>query len=303
VIEANAREALRSCLGNSVAFNVPMARHTSLRVGGPAAALATPPGPAAVADCLACCHAFGIPVLVAGGGFNLLVRDEGWPGLVLRTQKLRDLEREGDELIVAAGVSHSQVTRRAIHEGLGGIEFAAGIPGTVGGWIAMNAGIPEREISAAVRAVEVVNLTGERVWRSARALSFRYRAAAGLESGAVALAVRLALHPEAPENVRARVDRHLGHRRLTQPVDQPSCGSVFKNPSGDHAGRLIEASGLKGAQVGGAEISTLHANFIVTRAGARAAHVLALIERAQGAVLARFGVLLEPEVRIVGGGE
>lgn len=300
MIEARAREALRDLLGEAVAFDVPLARHTSLGVGGPAAALAAPREAATAATCLSCCATFAIPVLPVGGGFNLLVRDEGWPGLVLRTHKLRRLEREGDELIAGAGVSHSQLTRRAVEAGLGGIEFAAGIPGSVGGWIAMNAGIPEREIAAVTHAVEVVRPTGEREWRGAAALRFGYRNAAGLEAGALVTAARFRLHPEEPGRLREGVASHLAHRRLTQPVDQPSCGSVFKNPPEDHAGRLIEASGLKGTRVGGAEISTQHANFIVTRAPVRAADVLALIETAQEAVLARFGVLLEPEVRIVG---
>ncbi len=300
MIGSQAQRSLRALLGERVAFEVPMARHTSLRVGGPADALATPADALELAACLECCGSFGIPVLVAGGGFNLLVREGGWRGAVVRTAKLRALCREGNELLAEAGVSHSQITRLAVGEGLSGLEFAAGIPGSVGGWIAMNAGVPEREMGEVVEAIEVVDPRGERAWRPRDAMGFAYRTTTGLGVGEIAVRARFSLKPAAPAAVREAVDRHLSHRRLTQPVDQPSCGSVFKNPPGDHAGRLIEASGLKGLRIGGAEISSLHANFIVTRADARAADVLALIERVRETIWARSEILLEPEVRIVG---
>ncbi len=298
-MKADVRAAMVELFGDRVAFDVPMARHTSLRVGGPADAVVTPATPGEASACSALCRRFELVLTPVGGGFNLLVRDGGLRGVVLRTGKLRALGLEGNLLVADVGVSHSQVARFCSEHALTGLEFGAGIPGSVGGWVAMNAGIPGLEVADLVRAVEVANAAGIAT-RDATTLGFGYRRASGLEPGAVAVRVHFEVRAGQSDRVRGEIERHLAQRRLTQPVDQPSCGSVFKNPPGEHAGRLIEAAGLKGARVGGAEISTLHANFIVTDRKAKASDVLALIERSQEAVLAHRGLLLEPEVRIVG---
>lgn len=299
-IGAKARASLADLLGPRVVFGASLARHTSLGVGGPADALATPASAAEVEALVALCAAHDLPLHVLGGGFNTLLLDGGLAGVVLRTQKLRGLEVDRDHVLRAeAGVSHSQVTRLCLDRGLSGLEFAAGIPGSVGGWIAMNAGVPDREVGARVVDVEVATPAGRQTLGRAE-LRFVYRGVRGLPPGAVVVAARFALSPAAREDVRAEIDRHLAHRRATQPIDQPSCGSVFKNPPGEHAGRLIELAGLKGAVHGGAQISSVHANFIVNTGGARAADVLALIERARDEVRARSGVTLEPEVKIIG---
>lgn len=295
----DARAAMTELLGDRVAFDVAMARHTSLRVGGPAEAVGTPRSCDEVVACAALCERFGLPLTPVGGGFNLLVRDGGLAGLVLRTAKLRALSLQETTLIAEAGVSHSQVARFCGERGLRGLEFAAGIPGNVGGWIAMNAGVPERQVADAVTAVDVADAAGI-AQKNADTLAFAYRAAPGLADDSVAVRAYFEVAPGDPGEVRGQIERHLAHRRLTQPVDQPSCGSVFKNPAGEHAGQLIEAAGLKGLRVGAASISTLHANFITTEPGACASDVVALIERAQEAVLSQMGLLLEPEVRIVG---
>jgi UDP-N-acetylmuramate dehydrogenase len=200
-----------------------------------------------------------------------------------------------------AGVSHARVTRFCVERGLAGLEFGAGIPGTVGGWTAMNAGIGQRELKDAVLEIEVMSPTGSFIRHLSReTLRFTYRALRGLAPGSVILSTLLGVTPSTAEAVRAVIEPQLERRAVTQPLDVPSCGSVFKNPPGDFAGRLIEAAGLKGLRVGGAEISTLHANFIVNRGGAKAADVLALIERTRAAVREVSGITLEPEVRIVG---
>ncbi len=298
-MRALVRTALIELFGDRVVFDVPMARHTSLRVGGPAEALATPENVDDVIACAGLCQRFAVPLLAVGGGFNLLVRDGGLSGVVLRTAKLRGIALQDGRLVADAGVSHSQIARFCGERGLHGLEFGAGIPGSVGGWIAMNAGVPAREVADAVWRVEIASAAGIEL-RDADAMAFSYRAARGLAAGEVAVRAHFAVEPAAPTEVRGQIEAHLRHRRLTQPVDQPSCGSVFKNPPGEYAGQLIEAAGQKGARVGGAAISTLHANFIVTERGARAADVLALIEQAQEAVLTQTGLLLEPEVRILG---
>jgi UDP-N-acetylmuramate dehydrogenase len=302
VIGRSERHQLEELLGDRVRFDVPLARHTSLRVGGPADALATPATRAELAGLLALVRSARIPHGFLGKGFNVLVRDEGVDGVVVQLARFRRLEeRPGGLLRAEAGVSHSQLTRLCVERGLSGLEFGAGIPGTVGGWLAMNAGIGVREAKDVVREVEVLSPSGARVTHLGRdALQFRYRALRGLAPGTAIVSTLLAVTPAEPARVRAEVERLLARRAATQPLDVPSCGSVFKNPRGDFAGRLIEAAGLKGEREGGAEISTVHANFIVNRGGARAADVLALIERARRRVHETSGIHLEPEVRIVG---
>ena len=301
MIEAAARARLEALLGERVRFDAPLGRLTSLLVGGPADALATPASIEETQALVALCGELRVPLHVLGGGFNTLVRDAGVEGVVLSTKSLRRLEIEaGARLYAEAGVSHSQLTNLCIERGLAGLEFGAGIPGTIGGWVAMNAGIPGRE--AGERVVELVVATprgGIQTLGSA-GLRFVYRGVHGLAAGSVVIAARFQLERSTRDAVRAEVERHLAHRRATQPIDQPSCGSVFKNPPGERAGQLIELAGLKGTRAGGAEISSVHANFIVNVGGASAADVLALIERAEHAVAAARGIALEPEVRVVG---
>ncbi len=202
--------------------------------------------------------------------------------------------------MVDAGVTHSSVTRFCAQEELTGLEFAVGIPGTIGGWIAMNAGTREREMKDLVHAVEYVDAASGGVVRaSASELRFSYRKT-HLPEAAVVVSAEFDTRPGERAEIVALTRELLDQRRATQPVDQLSCGSVFKNPEGDHAGRLIDAAGLKGHRIGGAAISDLHANFIVNVGGARAGDVLALIETARNEVARRFSIELEPEVHILG---
>lgn len=296
------RQALSELLGERVRFDVPLARHVSLRVGGPADALANPSSREELVRLLRVCRRHRIPHLVLGSGFNTLVRDGRTPGVVIRLGALRRLEeRPGGGLRAEAGVSHGQVANFCMRHGLAGLEFAAGIPGTVGGWIAMNAGIPASEVCDVLREVEVVSPAGRsrRHFRRDQ-LRFDYRALRGLAPGSVIVSALFSVRPSTSEAVRAEVQRHLARRAATQPLDVPSCGSVFKNPRGDYAGRLIEAAGLKGRRIGGAQISPVHANFIANVDRATSGDVLALIEEAREAVLRTSGRRLEPEVRIVG---
>ena len=302
MIEAAARSALESALGERVAFDVALARHTSLRIGGPADAMVTPSDREDLSRALAISHEHGLPTRVLGAGFNVLVREGGLRGVVLRLKKLRAIERVApDRLAVEAGASHATITRFCAEQGLAGLEFGAGIPGTLGGWLAMNAGIGVREMKDVVRSIELMDRRGAVLPKIPRArLEFRYRTLAGLPEGGVILSAELEVEPSDPTRVQAEIDRLLAHRQQTQPLDVPSCGSVFRNPPGDFAGRLIEAAGLKGAREGGAEISALHANFIVNRGGASACDVLRLIERARTAVAQQTGIELETEVQLVG---
>ena len=269
-------------------------------MGGPADAFARVDSRAALERLLQLVRVRGLPLLWLGGGFNLLVRDGGVRGVVARLAGLRELALLPDGRVRAeAGASHTSVTRFCAENGRAGLEFAVGIPGTVGGWIAMNAGTREREMKDVVTEVELFDPARGFATVAASALRFAYRRAE-LPPDAVVVSATFATAAEAPEKIRERQQQGLARRRATQPVDQPSCGSVFVNPPGDFAGRLIEAAGLKGARAGGAMISDVHANFIVNTGGATAADVLALIERAREAVLARSGIALETEVKIVG---
>ncbi|MCZ6782920.1 MAG: UDP-N-acetylmuramate dehydrogenase [Proteobacteria bacterium] len=282
-------------------FEVPMSRLTSLGVGGPADAVATPRDRAELATLLRLCAEHRLPHQMLGAGFNTLALDGGLEGVVIQLSRLRLVEeRPGGALRVEAGASHGQVLRICSQRGLGGLEFAAGIPGTVGGWIAMNAGIPGREMVDVVKELEVMSPTGQIRHLGAAVLVFRYRALRGLAPGSVVVSALLRVNPMDPGKVRAKIDELLSRRATTQPLSVPSFGSVFKNPRGDFAGRLIEAAGLKGHQIGGAQISPVHANFIANTGGATAKDVLALIHEAQLRVKQASGARLVREVRIVG---
>jgi len=302
VIPRPARFDLEEALGDRIRFGVPMARHTSLRVGGPADALATPTGREDLARLLAVCTTHGIPHQVIGSGFNTLVLDGGLDGVTIQLGKLRRIEeRPGGAIRAEAGVSHSQITRFCVDRGFAGLEFGAGIPGNMGGWVATNAGIPGREVKDQVREIEVMSPTGRSLRRmERRQLRFVYRALRGLAPGSLILSVLFGIALSRPAEVRAEVERLLARRASRQPLDVPSCGSVFKNPPGDFAARLIEAAGLKGHRIGAAQISPVHANFIASLGGASAADVLALIQTARSTVQRQTGIRLEPEVRIIG---
>ncbi|MAG32977.1 MAG: UDP-N-acetylenolpyruvoylglucosamine reductase [Deltaproteobacteria bacterium] len=302
MIVEEARHALAALLADRVEFGAPLARHTSLRVGGPADAMVVPADREELSRVLALCAAHGLPVSVLGAGFNVLVREGGIRGVVLRLKRLRRIERVADDAIsVEAGASHATIIRYCIAQGLAGLEFGAGIPGTLGGWLTMNAGIGVREMKDVVREIEVFDREGRALPRIARAgLDFRYRSLEGLAPGAVLVAALLTVEPSSRTEVQSEIDRLLAKRQATQPTDVPSCGSVFRNPPGDYAGRLIETAGLKGAREGQAEISTVHANFIVNHGGATAGDILRLIERARETVARETGIELVPEVRLLG---
>ena len=300
-IDAALQSELLARFGGRVVFDEPLAKYTSLRVGGPADALVRVDDRDELCGLWDLCRSHAVPLSVLGGGFNSLVRDGGLRGVVVRLQGLRHIESvAGGGLFAEAGVTHSTVSRFCADHGLAGLEFAVGIPGSVGGWLVMNAGIPSREMKDVVRSVDVLDPASARVETRERAcLHFSYRTLE-LAPGSVLLAAHFETQRGDAEEIQASMRRYMLARRDTQPVDQLSCGSVFKNPEADYAGRLIEAAGLKGAREGQAEISPLHANFIVNRGGATASDVLRLIDRARAAVLAKFQISLDTEVRVTG---
>jgi UDP-N-acetylmuramate dehydrogenase len=277
----------------------PLARHTSWRVGGPARVLYRPADAVDLAVFLR-----GLdptePLLWLGLGSNLLVSDAGFAGTVIQTQGCLDaLERVGEaEIRAQSGVSCAKAARFAARAGLGGVEFLAGIPGTIGGALAMNAGAYGGETWGRVRRVHTVDRHGSVRERWPAEYRIGYRQVDG-PPGEWFLDVELSLVPGDAAESLERIRELLEQRGRAQPIGQPSCGSVFRNPPGDHAARLIEAAGLKGLREGGAEVSEKHANFIVNAGGATAADIERLILRVQAEVERVSGVKLVPEVRRV----
>jgi UDP-N-acetylmuramate dehydrogenase len=297
-------EAVRAPLGRRARPGEPLARHTSFRIGGPADLLALPDTPDDLACVLAAAAAHDVPVTLLGGGSNVLVGDGGIRGVVVKLGRgfagIEWTEDQGGVRVRAgAAVQIGQLARAAVGRGLAGLEFAEGIPGTIGGALFMNAGAYGGEFAPVVEGVDGLDRTGKRQSLDRDALAFGYRRTR-LPAGFVVVAVRLRLRPDDPAAVRARLEDARTRRLAAQPHGQSNAGSIFKNPDGDHAGRLIEAAGLKGERAGRARISERHANFIVNEGGACAADVKALMDVAQRVVWERSGVWLEPEVRLIG---
>ncbi len=277
----------------------PMSRHTSWRAGGPAEVFFIPASVEDLAAFLADLDA-DTPLFWHGAGSNLLVRDGGIPGVVISATKiLRDIEMTDRYLVSAgAGLPCTQLARQCIRWKLGPSEFFAGIPGTVGGALAMNAGAHGGETWERVESVRTIDRSGEIHERAPAEYSVGYRSVTGpVDEWFLGASFRF--EPDVTPSIET-MNTMLARRKKTQPLGLPSCGSVFRNPNGDHSARLIEASGLKGYQIGGAEVSEKHANFIINRDNATATSIEELIEHVRQTVLDQQGVSLEHEVRIVG---
>lgn len=277
----------------------PMSRHTSWRVGGPAETFFVPADSEDLAAFLAELDR-DTPLFWLGAGSNLLVRDAGLPGVVISAAPiLKHLERAGDHRVRAgAGVACTQLARQCVRWQLGPSEFFAGIPGTVGGALAMNAGAHGGETWERVASVQTIDRGGVLHDRTPADFTIAYRSVHG-PGDEWFLEALFVFDPDvAPsmETMKTMLDR----RKTTQPLGLPSCGSVFRNPPGDYAARLVEAAGLKGHRIGGAEVSSKHANFIINRDDASASDIEELIEHVQNTVLSVHGVSLQHEVRIVG---
>jgi len=291
---------LASTTDGEIATGRPLAPYTSYRIGGSTAVWAAPRSVQDVQRVLEAVHSAGAPLLVLGRGSNLLVSDRGWPGVTLFIgENLSNVRFTGEQADSQAGCLLADLIRAAIERGLGGMELLAGIPGGVGGALRMNAGAFGREIASLT--LEVAGFTYDGCpFRAAREdITFGYRRAPQLD-GVVITSARFRFQPDSPQALRARAEEILALRARKQPLDHPSCGSVFKRPPGYYAGALIEEAGLKGERSGGAEVSTKHAGFILNIADATASDVYRLIRRIEERVFARFGVRLEREVLLVG---
>jgi UDP-N-acetylmuramate dehydrogenase len=299
--------ALRTKLRGEVREAETLARYSTYRIGGPATVV-LPANAEDVAVALQTSHAAGVPWFAIGLGSNILLPDEGLDALVIRLGRgLDGLQQDGECWTVGAGLPAPLAARRTAAAGFGGLHIFVGVPGTVGGGVFMNAGCHGGDWSEVVERVTVVNAAGDSQVLPRADVPFTYRRS-GLD-GRIVLEATVRLRAEAQAHLDEQIAEMFDWRQRGTPFNQPCCGSVFKNPSGPSwkreggprtAGQLIEAAGLKGTRIGGAQVSQMHANYFVNTGAGTAADVRALIERAQREVEARFGVQLEPEVKLIG---
>lgn len=290
-------------LAPSIRSDVSLARFTSYRVGGKARYYAEPRDLAELRSVLERWREKELPLTILGAGSNLLVSDRGLPGFVLNTRLLRSsaFDPETATITAAAGEPLPKLAWRAAKRGWRGLEWAVGIPGTVGGAVVMNAGAHTSCIADRLVRAIVFNPDGTLETLTPKDLNYSYRTSSLQGDKRIVIEATLQLDPEATgEEMMAITTKNLHHRRNTQPYDRPSCGSVFRNPKPRFAGALIEELGLKGYGIGGALVSPLHANFIVNTGEAKASDILGLIRHVQERVFDRFSLWLEPEVKILG---
>lgn len=286
--------------GLTVKVDAPLVKRTWWRVGGAADGLVDVRTLDELVLVQQTAHHHGVPVFVLGNASNLLVSDAGIRGLVVRlTGELASYEARDAILHVGGGLKLIPLVSRMQKHGWTGLEMLAGVPGTVGGAVRMNAGTHLGEVVDALLDVDVVHRDGRIETLSTAELDMQYRICA-LPDGAIVARARFRLTDADPEESRAIIQGHLARRKATQPIDKPTCGSTFRNPPGDHAGRLIEAAGLKGFRIGQAVVSEKHANFIENDGGATAADIRRLLEHVKAVVLQEFGVELHQEVHYAG---
>lgn len=281
--------------------NEPLAPYTTWKIGGPADVLVEPAGKDQIVQTVRLLHDMQLPWMALGRGSNMLVSDKGVRGVVIHTGHALDDVRQEDNLVQAgAGLSFIKLSVLTGNMGLSGLEYAGGIPGTVGGAVYMNAGAHGSDVSRIFESAEIVLETGELVRYRAKDMKFAYRRSVLHEIRGIVLEATFRLeHGDRPE-IKALNAANKERRLRTQPLQAACAGSVFRNPPGDFSARLVEEAGLKGFRIGGAEISTLHANFIVNTGQATASDVLTLMERIQQTIKDRYGVELVPEVLVVG---
>ena len=293
------RARLAAALRGELRFDEPMARHTSLKVGGPADFFAVPADMADLLALMGVVIEMGMPYLVVGGGYNLLVRDGGFRGVVIFPGRLSGMETlPGCRLRAEAGVTNQMLVGIAKEEQLSGLEFLCGIPGTVGGALNMNAGAHGRSVLELVESLTTLQ-KGKVTVTSKEKLKYGYRHLE-LKPGEIILAAVFSLTAGNVGEIEGRIAAYLDQRRSSQRVGHPNAGSFFKNPQGRQAWRLIDEAGLRGYRIGGAQVSEVHSNFLVNRGGSTAADFLELARFIKEKVRQQSGIDLEEEVRIVG---
>lgn len=280
--------------------NVTLAPYTTMRTGGPAALFAEPRSAQQLAHVHQWAQEKGLSLLIFGNGSNLLIADSGFDGLVIHLGRaLSEVSVFANTLTAQAGASLAAAARAAAQASLTGLEFAAGIPGSIGGAVCMNAGAYGGEIAQVIVSARVLTPEGVRTV-SKDELSLGYRSSAVMQNGWVVLEATFELAPGSPDEIKATMADLAARRREKQPLQYPSCGSFFKRPVGYYAGALIEQAGLKGYRVGDAQVSEMHAGFVINRGHATSSEIYRLMQEVQCRVQAQFGVTLEPEVRLIG---
>jgi UDP-N-acetylmuramate dehydrogenase len=292
---------IKSEIKGQVRFDEPMSLHTSFHIGGPADVLVVPANREDLRKVLCIAQEEKLPLTVIGNGSNLLVRDKGIRGIVLKLgNALKNWEQDGNIFIFDSGVSLAQCCRIIGDAGYTGMEFAVGIPGSLGGAVYMNAGAYDGEMKDAVVSVEVMTRSGEIKTLGREELQFAYRHSALQASDVIVLEVKLHVRAGDKAAIQAKMDDFSQRRVSKQPLDMPSAGSTFKRPEGRFVGQMVEESGLKGFRIGGAEVSVKHAGFIVNADHATAKDVLQLIEHIEKIILENYNVSLVPEVLVLG---
>jgi UDP-N-acetylmuramate dehydrogenase len=288
-----------------VLFNVAMCEYTFLLIGGPADVMAFPRDDGDLKDLLVFANTKNYPAFILGAGTNLLVRDGGIRGIVVNmTEGFKDItwqEETGETLacVVGAGLSLARMVSVCTERGLTGLEFASGIPGTLGGAVIMNAGAYGHEMKDVVEGVEILDRKGKRGFLSRADLAFAYRSA-DIPEGAVVVRVHMRFEKKDPGEIKKSTEQYRARRKLTSDIRLPNAGSIFKNPEGYVTGKLVEEAGLKGVRYGDAQISEVHGNYIVNLGNAKAKDVLALISLIRDKIYSLKGIVLEPEIKVVG---
>lgn len=279
----------------------PMKNHVTFRVGGPADFFVAPKNYEELSWVLKCCAKYEMPCYIMGNGSNLLVSDQGYRGVVIQLfRQLNDIQCEGNVIRAQAGALLSAVANRALEEKLTGFEFAAGIPGTLGGACVMNAGAYGGEMKDVLKSVAVLTREGERITLQKNELELGYRTSIIAKKNYIVLEAEIELEVGDAEEIKAVMDDLKERRTTKQPLEYPSAGSTFKRPEGYFAGKLIQESGLQGFQVGGAQVSEKHCGFVINKDQATAADIAELIRQVQDRVEEKFGVRLETEVKRLG---
>ena len=288
-------------IGCEFLLDEPMIRHTTFKIGGPAKIFCMPENEQQAADSIKACRELDIPLFILGNGSNLLVSDEGLNGAVIAfLQKMSEITREGNRLTAKAGATLASLCRFAANEGLGGLEFAFGIPGSIGGAVFMNAGAYGGEMKDVVTSVTALFPDGEIKTVSAKDADFGYRHSAFETNGAVILSAEFELYPDDKAVIEEKMKDILGRRKDKQPLEWPSAGSAFKRPKNGFAAAMIDECGLKGFTVGGAQVSEKHAGFVINRGGATCEDVLNLLDAVKEKVFEKTGVMLEAEIKKLG---
>jgi UDP-N-acetylmuramate dehydrogenase len=304
-MKRNAIANLERVIESGVDYDFPMAKIASIRIGGPAWAIAHPRDETDLAKAMTFCRKEEIPFVIIGNCTNLLILDGGLEAVVIRTAgglshiHMRSNASDYVEIEAGAGLPLRRLMGFVASHGLSGMEFLVGIPGTAGGAVATNAGAMGRSIAEVLTRVRLVNSRGERFEMDVKEMSFAYRMAHLPPESSVSAAF-FHLVPGKAERIRQTMEEHIKNRMRTQPLRYPSAGCIFKNPPGHFAGSLLDAAGIKGLRCGGAQISELHANFIINQGGARAEDVLHLIQEARHRVMQQAGIDLETEIVILG---